>query len=42
MFEPRDIISAFWVIVLGGLIGLIVGMIQTFIESPEMLFALLM
>lgn len=42
MFEPRDIISVFWVAVVGGLIGFIVGLIQTFVESPKTLIALLM
>lgn len=42
MFEARDIVASFWVIVLGGVIGFVVGILQTFFESPEIFMALLM
>ncbi len=42
MFETRDIIATFWVVVIGGAIGFAVGILQTFFESPEMFVSLLM
>ena len=42
MFETRDIIATFWVAVIGGVIGFVVGVLQTFFESPEMFLSLLM
>lgn len=42
MFETRDIIVSFRGVVVGGMIGFVVGILQTFFESPEMFAALLM
>ena len=41
MFETRDIIVTFWVIVIGGVIGFVVGILHTFFESPETFVSLL-
>ena len=41
MFEPYDIIYAFWVVIIGGLIGFLIGILQVFLETPEVLSTLL-